>query len=199
MKLSIHGLGIAIVSIAFFAIGFSACKKHNPAGDFPSDFNTKSDSEKVAYVMQRTTPDSVARFLCNASIGRIPGIKIDTLSTATLYAYDHYKGKDIETFQAEFDNYSSSLPLTPKMQLLFKAGTEDPVKLGYQLGLEYVSQIREKNMSVNDVEKEISEFKKACGSDTDTYTRFIQGFKFALESDRGKDLNEEIYRRFINY
>lgn len=176
-----------------------ACKSSNGNGRFPSDFSTMSDSQKVAYMMENTTPDSVARFLCNATLERIPGVKIDSLSNATLYAYNHYKGDDVATFQTAFDEYADALPPAPRMKLMFKAGTEDPVRLGYMLGLDYVSQIREENKSVAQVEEDLKQLKAACGNDTETYNRFMQGFKIALREDRGKDLPETIYQRFINY
>lgn len=176
----------------------AACKSGN-GNNFPSEFATMSDSQKVAYLMERTTPDSVARFLCNASLERIPGVKIDTLSNATLYAYNNYKGDDVATFQSAFDEYAESLSPGPRMKLMTKAGTEDPIRLGYMLGLDYVSQIRAENKSVAEVEEDLKQLKVACGKDTESYKRFIQGFKIALKEDKGKDLDDAIYKRFINY
>lgn len=189
---------LALISL----LSLASCKgSHAGNGKFPDGFEQLPDAQKVAWLMQQkdVTPDSVARFICNASLGRIPGAKIDSLSIATLHAYEEYHGKDLDLFQTAYDEFTDSLPLTPKMQLLFQAAVNDPIQLGYQLGLEYVSQIRDQHKSADIVEKEIKEFKKACGSDTDTYNRFLQGFKIALEADHGKDLSEEIYRRFINY
>lgn len=177
-----------------------ACKGGSGSGgDFPGDFSQWPDTAKVGYMMKHTTPDSVARFICNATIGRVPGIEIDSISEATLYAYESYKSHDLDKFQEEYDGYSSTLPLALKMKLLFKVATENPIQLGYQLGLEYVERIREDQKSVADVEAEIKEFRKACGADTETYDRFIKGFKIALQEDHGKDLPEDIYRHFINY
>lgn len=190
---------IPVMTLAGFILLLPACKSKGIGGNFPSDFSTMSDSQKVAYLMENATPDSVARFLCNATLERIPGVKIDSLSTATLYAYNHYKGDDVAKFQTAFDEYADALSPAPRMKLLFKAGTEDPVRLGYMLGLDYVSQIREENKSVAQVEEDLKQLKAACGSDTETYDRFIQGFKIALREDRGKDLPEAIYQRFANY
>lgn len=188
------------VLMMLLAVFVTGCKKlGNPAGDFPSDFQSRTDTQKIMYMVENVTPDSVARFICAAAIDRIPGVTIDSLSNVTLYAYNHYKGEDLEKFQNAFDEYPEALPLSQKMKLLFKASLNDPIQLGYQLGLEYTSQIREQHKSVADVEKEIKEFKKACGNDTETYQRFLQGFKIALEADHGKDLPEDIYRHFINY
>lgn len=189
--------GILIMMLCCFIV--SSCSGSKSRENFPSDFEKYSDTQKVEYMMKQTTPDSVARFICNAAIDRIPGVTIDSLGAATLYAYEKYHGKDLDTFQIEFDRFSISLPLAPRMKLMFKAGMEDPIQLGYQLGLEYVSQIRTQHKKVSDIEAEIKEFRKACGSDIETYNRFIKGFKIALEADHGKDLSEDVYRHFINY
>lgn len=197
-KRSTQNVCLGALSVAAF-LSLCSCKEKNAAGDFPDNFASLSDVAKVKYLMEHTTPDSVARFICNASLGKISGIRIDTLSSATLYAYENYKGKDFDTFSIEYDSYSNSLPLAEKMKLLFNASPDDPMQIGYELGLSYVSQIREQHKTPEQVEQEIREFRKACGSDTETYSRFIKGFKIALESDHGKDLSEDIYRRFINF
>ncbi|MDE7382039.1 MAG: hypothetical protein K2N03_07950 [Muribaculaceae bacterium] len=168
-------------------------------GNLPSDFQQRSDTQKIMYLVDNVEPDSVARFICAAAIDEVPGVSLDSLSVVTLYAYNHYKGKDLERFQNAFDEYPDKLPLAKKMKLLFKASLDDPIQLGYQLGLEYTSQIRDQHKSADEVESEIKEFRKACGKDTETYQRFLQGFKIALEADHGKDLPEDVYRRFINY
>ncbi len=186
--------GVLLVS-AFMAGG---CRKHGSA-DLPSDFDEKTDAQKVEWLMSATTPDSVARFICRASIGEHEDATIKSLSQASLYAYEHYTGEDLSTFQIAYDEYVATLPLAPKMKLLYQAGQLDPIGMGYQLGLEYVGQIREQKKSVQDIESEIAEFKRACGKDQDTYDRFITGFHTALEADHGQDLSEEVYRRFINY
>lgn len=166
---------------------------------FPEGFENYPDAAKVDYMMGQTTPDSVARFICDAALGKVPGAPIDSISAATLQAYEKYRGAEFDKFSETFDEYSLSKPLPEKMKLLFMAGTEDPVQLGYQLGLEYVNQIRTQHKTAEQVETEIKEFRKACGNDKETYDRFITGFHIALKEDHGKDLPEEIYRRFINY
>ncbi|MCM1152955.1 MAG: hypothetical protein NC328_04825 [Muribaculum sp.] len=190
---------VMLICIAVGMAVLSGCKGKTGTGEFPSGFNQKTDKEKVEYLMANYPPDSVARMLCRGAIGLEPEMKIDTLGMATVYAYEKYTGEDLDRFQHEFDSYGASLPLPLKMKLYFKAAINDPMQLGYQLGLEYVSQIREQHKSVAQIEEEIKEFRKACGSDTETYRRFITGFHIALEEDHGKDLSEDVYRRFINY
>lgn len=168
-------------------------------GAFPEGFNNLDDASKVAYVMKNASPDSVARFICNAALGHVPEAKIDTFALASAYAYVHYNDSDLLVFSREYDSYSANLPLVDKMKIRYMAGQENPQGLGYELGLEYVSHIRDDKMSVGDIRKELEAFKTACANDTDTYVRFIKGFKTVLKIDRGKDLPEEVYKAFIDY
>lgn len=189
---------ISCICIAALLTACSGTKK----GDnrFDEGFQKLSDGEKVAFVMQNASPDSVARFIVNASIGRIPGVAIQSLPEATLYAYEHYKNeKDLQTFSAAYDDYAESLPLEGKMKIMKLVGEIDPQGIGYQLGLQYVSHIRDGEMSVDEVTKEIEAFRKACADDDMMFQRFITGFKVALEEDHGKDLKDDIYLKFKNY
>ena len=157
------------------------------------------DNARVAYMIDKVAPDSVARFICEAALGHVKGAKIDTLANATLYAYENYKDSDLMVFSEAFDVYSNSLPLPDKMKILSMTGLSDPQGLGYELGLEYVGNIREKKMSIDQVEKEIEALRVACGTDTVMFTRFMKGFQTVLRVDHGKDLPEAFYTKFIDY
>lgn len=190
----IHPLFIALLVI-FIAGG---CKGGNQEQDttFPSNFNALPDTARVAYVMKNAAPDSVARFICRAALGQIKDARIDNLGIATNYAYEKYMAQDADTFGSEYDNFVSSLPLADKMRMYALAGLEDPQGLGLQLGLEYLQSIREKNMTVSDVDNEIKAFKKACGNDSTLYERFMVGFRTVLEVDSGRDVPKEIYNKY---
>lgn len=186
--------------VAAVAAGMSSCgdKKKSVKG-IPANFGSIGDEGRVAWIMQHAEPDSVARFIIHGALGEIPGVKIDTLAIATNYAYEKYRGADLDKFGAEYDAIVESLSLSRKMKVYSQAGTEDPQGLGYKLGLEYVSSIRDKQMKVADVEKEVEELRKACGSDTATFSRFIIGFKTVLDIDSGKGIPQDVYQKFINY
>lgn len=183
-------------AVVLFLIALSGCNGGGGNSRYPSEFATMSDADKVAYLMERVPADSVARFVCDASLGRIKGVKIDTLAMATLYAYENYRDTALTRFSNEYDRYVEMQPLADRMRLYALAGQVDPQGLGYELGLSYVGQIRSKEMTVAQVEEELKALKEACKDDTATYTRFMTGFKVALSYDHGKDLSEDIYRRF---
>lgn len=192
---------IPLMGCVLAASIFAGCRgKDDAGGKWPADFENYSDNAKVEYVMRQSTPDSVARFILNASIGKIPGVSIDTLAQATLYAYEHYKDeKDLQTFSNALDDYVSKVPLSDKMMIMRQAGEVDPQGLGYELGLEYVDMIRSNHKNAVEVGKEIEALRIACGEDTMMFQRFLIGFKVALDVDRDRDLPMEIYSKFKNY
>lgn len=189
------------IQLALSLLLMCSCGKGKGVGQkaFPENFNVMGDTARVAYVMAHAGPDSVARFICMASLGKVEGARIDTLAIATVYAYEKYTGKDFDRFSDAFEHVKDSLPLADKMRLLSLAGADDPQKLGLELGLEYMQQIRDNNMTAEQVEAEMNAFKAACGDDKETYRRFLVGFKAVLKADRGVDVPAEIYEKFINY
>lgn len=150
-------------------------------------------------MMEHAEPDSVARFICSAALGKVPGIKIDTIANAVAFVYQKYSEPQAIAFADAFDQYPNSLPIDQKMKLLMLVGEKDPMQLGYQLGLEYVDEIRKNNMKAADVEAEVEALRKACASDPEMFTRFLKGFQVALRLDQGKDLPDDIYQKFVNY
>jgi hypothetical protein len=184
------------VASLFIAVSCSSGDSGN--GKFPKDFNSRTDSEKVAYMMEAVSPDSVARYICYASLGDIPEARIDSLSIAVYYAFEHYKGDDLARFGESFDNMQDNLPLDKKMKLMKLAGLDDPMGIGLKLGLEFIEQIRDNKLSADKVAEEIAAFKKSCANDPETYSRFVKGFKAALKANGTTELPAGVYQRFVN-
>ena len=84
------------------------------------------------------------------------------------------------------------------MKIYAQAGIEDPQGLGYRLGLEYLSTIRDNHLDVKAIKQELEAFRKACANDTDTYRRFMIGFRTVLKVDSGRDVSREVYDTFTN-
>ena len=172
---------------------FAACGgKGNSNGGFPDNFQSLSDEQKVVYMMEHVSADSVARFIINASLGNIEGVTIDTLNNATLKAYETYTDTALQTFSWEFERMAEELPLADKMRLRALVGADDPQRLGLTLGLEYMNQIRVKEMTAEQVKRELVELKKACADNPDLYARFLIGFRTVLRYDRNSDMPKEI-------
>ncbi len=186
--------------LAAVALTLASCSsRQTPAQTMPDNFDQFADTAKVAYMMDVVSPDSVARFICDAALGKSKVAAITAFPEASAYAYQHYADSSLIAFSQELDYYSANLPLADKMKIYSMAGQTDPQRLGYELGLEYVGYIRDNKANVEEVKKEIAALKSACGEDSLTYIRFLKGFKTVLQADRGKDLPEEIYNVFINY
>lgn len=173
--------------------------KNKNSNAFPEGFGNLSDEQKVAYMMQHASADSVARFIIYAALGKVEGVRIDTLNNATLKAYETYTDTALQTFSWEFDRVAEELPLHDKMKLRAMVGSEDPQGLGLTLGLEYLNQIRVKGMTADQVMEELSALKEASKDDPDLYARFIIGFRTVLRYDRNSDMPAEIYTKFLNY
>ena len=190
---------IPVIVMAFIFL-ISACGgKKGEASAFPDGFASLSDEQKVVYMMEHASADSVARFIIFASLGRIDGVRIDTLNNATLKAYETYADTALQSFSWEFDRVAEELPLHDKMRLRALVGSEDPQGLGLTLGLEYLNQIRVKGMTADDVAAELQELKRASADDPDMYARFLIGFRTVLRYDKNSDMPAEIYRRFLEY
>lgn len=173
--------------------------KDKSSGNFPDGFASLTDEQKVVYMMEHASADSVARFIIYAALGKIDGVRIDTLNNASLKAYETYTDTALQTFSWEFDRVAEELPLHDKMRLRSLVGAEDPQGLGLTLGLEYMNQIRVKGMTADEVLQELQALKKASVDDPDLYARFLIGFRTVLRYDKNSDMPKEIYTRFLNY
>lgn len=193
--LGLSGLGLALLSGACSGAG----KDGN--GELPKDFQGRSDEQKVAYMMEAVEPDSVARFIVYSSLSSDPEVHIGSLSSAYNYAYQHYQnmGDRQEKFILEFEQLSGELPLDERMRLMKAAGQEDSLGLGLRLGIEYFKALREKRMTLQQVDGEIAAFRRACGNDTATYVRFVKGFKAALNADGGRSVDRAVYAKYAAY
>ncbi len=185
-------LPVVLVALALTSCGGSNSKNSK----YPKNFNSIGDESRVEYIINHASPDSVARFIVYGALGRDKDARIDTLAIATNHAYEKLTGKDLDEFSVSYDAIVGSLPLADKMKMYQLDGGEEALSIGYKLGLEYVTSIREGNKKSADIEKELAEFKKACGNDTAMQRRFMIGFKTVLELDSGKDVPKDIYMKY---
>lgn len=196
MKKTLCWALIALILTFLSAALFASCGNRKAEAAVPPELTEGPDSRRLDFLMSKVTPDSVARFIILSAAGRNGDFRIDSLTSATNYVYERLNMDDLESFQVAFDDAVNSLPLPDKMRVLAQAGTTDPQRLGYQLGLEYLATIREGSLTASQVEKELAEFKKACAEDTATHRRFMIGFSTALRVDSGKGVPKEIFEKY---
>lgn len=179
-------------------LSLGACSDKKDKSVLPDNFNNLSTNDKMAYLMKEMQPDTLAGFICNVAMGKVHNVRIE-LQQARAYAYEHYNEDQLIDFEEEFSRYEKALPLHDKVKFSKLAALEDPDKYSYELGLSYVSAIREDGKSIKDVSEELEKLQNECKTDPDFYKRFMTGFKLALEYDRSHDLDDNIYLKFITY
>lgn len=192
-------LRLGLWQSACFAIIFLllACSKGGN-NHLPDNFKSLSTPDQMEYLMGRIPPDSLARFICNAAMGKIYNARME-LQPAMLYAYEKYDEDDAVQFQMALAQYQENLPLNEKVRITKLLGIEDPDQYSYDLGLSYVGDIRIEQKDINQISEELAKLQKECKSDPDFYKRFMKGFKTALQHDRHHDLDDKIYLKFISY
>ncbi len=191
-----------VISLSLpIVMGAVGCKRGNGDGDgvYPENFNAIGDAGRVAYIMRNAEPDSVARFIYDGALGKLQGAKIDTLGVAITYVNEKYTGEKLDKYYIAAENLKARMSLADKMRVYTMEGYEDPEGVGFTLGLEYMQNIRERNLQVDDIRTEIEAFRKATRQDPQTFNRFLIGFKTVLKNDRNKDLPMAVYNAFIDY
>lgn len=197
-KLALSSIWLMGVMMLASACLLAGCGGKNGNGDLPENFKNLSTEDKMEYLMQNLAPDSVARYISNAALGKIYNSRIE-LQPAMAYAYEHYDEDQIVIFQEALNAYEAELPLNEKVKYSKLSAVEEADIYSYELGLEYVSQIREERKDATKIKSELDALAKECKTDPDFYKRFMKGFKTALEYDRHHDLDDNIYRQFITY
>ena len=105
MKINIITVGAVLLLLA------SCGGKKEKEGAFPPGFAAMGDTARVAWMMEHVSSDSLARFIIDASIGKVRNARIDTLAIATNYAFEHLEGEDLDKFSVAYDSHVESLPL----------------------------------------------------------------------------------------
>ncbi len=199
LSMSISRLHVIKASVLCAAalIWASGCK-NNEADDattaaMPRNFASSSDSVKVKMLLDHNVSlDSLAQYVCLAAAGEIKNVNITDFGQIDAYIYTHRGEKDYEVYALAFDECRKSLPLTSKLTLYKKNALQDPDKIGYQLGLEYVNDVMDKKLTIGKIDKEVAEFRKACGADEDTYKRFLKGFSVGLSTRASGEIQDDI-------
>jgi len=181
--------------LGIIALLMASCgSKDGQANGYPAD--NLNDTAKVSYMMQRCEPDSVARYICNTFLGWNQGCTLDTMANAVAYAYTHYQGDKLVKFSETFDTYANSLPLPQRMIILSKAAVSDADGLGYRLGLDYAAEIQSQRKQLKDIDAEMAELRKACGADTLTYLRVLNGLSVALSLPEYSNLPADVRAKY---
>lgn len=188
---------LSLVIICFLA----GCKGNNSIDSttaaMPKNFGTLPDSTKVKLLLeQQISLDSLAGYICRAAAEDIPGVKIESLADVEAEIYSLKGERDFSVYMLAFDECKHKLPLVKKLNVYSKNTLEGEDMLGYRLGLEYVNDVMQRKLTIGKVDKEIAEFRSACGDDEDTYKRFLKGFATALQTRKPGEVSAEIISQY---
>ncbi len=141
-----------------------------------------SDREKVAYVAQVHGPDSLARFICYAALGRSTDGKIDSLAMAQLYALEIYQADDekIARFSRVYEETVEALPLPDAYRLAKMNGTLDDTQMPLDLGLHYGARVKRDKIPQAQVKKDTAALSQLV--DPHFFGLFQKAFETAMRN-----------------
>lgn len=168
--------------------------------DLGYDFASRPDTIKARILLDKGLDmDSLARFMCMAGAGLKGDIKVSDFPGVENYIYNRRGETDLTQYMLTFEETRDALPLAKKLPIYKKTELDSPDKLGYTLGLAYVGDVINKNLTIGQVDREIAELRKACGSDEETYNRFLKAFAVGLSKLPSDQVDSEILRQYRQY
>lgn len=137
-----------------------------------------TDKEKVGYMAQLCTPDSLARFICYGALGKSESGKIDSLAMAQLYAIEIYQADDrkMAEFSRAYDETVEQLPLADHYRLTVMTGTLDDTQMPLDLGLRYGARVAREKLPAATVKADTIALSRIVDS------HFFELFKRAFET-----------------
>ncbi len=172
------------ILIAIFGLLLlSACGGDNNSKDATvAPGANASDREKVSYMAQITSPDSLARYICYAALGRSSSGTIDSLSMAQLYALEIYQADDrkIVEFSRSYDETVENLPLTDAYRLAKMTGVLDDTQLPFDLGLRYGARVKREGIKAPEVKNDTAALARMV--EPHFFDLFVKAFDTALKN-----------------
>ena len=132
--------------------------------------------------MNHVAADSLARYICESAISEDTSGSIKSINEAVLYAYINYPDSLKKVFGSELDNYTNSLPVSKRVKLYYLAGKDDPIRLGYKVGKEYVASISDTLGCSTNLKEEIKAYNTVSKNDSSFMDRFMTGLSTALNA-----------------
>lgn len=191
------GLYLSVVMCMLLCACNGKDSDNSTMAGLPRDFSSKPDSTKVHMLLDNGMPlDSLAVYVCKAAVGDIQGVSINDFASIDAYIYAAKGEKEYEVYALAFDECKKQLSLVKKLRLYKKNALEDPDKIGYQLGLQYVNDVIYNKLTIGKVDREIADFRRACGDDEDTYNRFLKGFAVGISTRTPGEVPQDIIDQY---
>ena len=176
----------SILALIFLVTIFMGCNDHKSSA-FPEDFVNKTDTAKIAFLMEKVNPDSVARFIGYSALYENDSIRrIKDFPQAVRFAYIKYNEQDRIPFSIALQKFTDSIPLEKRLYIYKLASPGNLDRLGFLLGKDYLETENYIPGKLDDSQIEkiniINVFKKICNSDTASFKSFLEGFTLAIKS-----------------
>lgn len=141
-----------------------------------------TDRDKVVYMAQLNTPDSLARFICYGALGKSADGRIDSLAMAQLYALEIYAADDkkIAEFSRAYDETVERLPLADNYRLAQMTGTLDDTQMPIDLGLRYGARVVREKLPASKVKGDTVALSKLV--DPHFFELFRNAFNTAMKN-----------------
>lgn len=162
--------------------GLFSCGKGN-SYNLPSGYESYSDSAKVAWMMEKYTPDSIARFLCRDVAGIDSAFRINDFNQAVVQIYTGYDEENKSKFGKELNDYSATLPAKYKMRVYYAGSRGVGRRLGYSLAEDYLQSDSKDNCA--GLKEDYEALKEICAGDPKFIKEFYEGAESAFRQ-KGK-------------
>lgn len=178
-------LGIFLMMISLFC--GCAFSHADTTEKLPAEFQQLNDTAKVAYMMKRLAPDSMARFVCNSALNKIPLSPIDSFAATVRYLYTAYNDSDLVVFCEELNTYPATLSPSEKIKIYLMASENKPARLGYRMGKDYAAELKKGKISLEIMKEEIEIIKDSLRQDSNDFNKFFAGLKTGLNSEEADE------------
>lgn len=158
-----------------------------------SELKGQEDTIIIKTLSTILRPDSMANFLCEAALGKIPNIKMKSFNNNVIYAYNLYPDSLRSTFLQSIDNFADNSNSQDKVALYILAGGNDLKRTGFKFGREIFSRIKNNSEDSLSVFREIIEFQKQLVAEND-FNEFYIGFKTASNLEKDIILKEKVLK-----
>lgn len=143
--------------------------------------------------MREFSPDSLAVIICKSVLGELgEEKKISDLRGSLIYIVENYNDSSLQVFNQKLQNYTDTVQTKTRFKIYSLAAEGNEIRLGYQLGLEYLDSIKENKMTAEEVINNISYFSENY-EDSSKYNNLLQGFSVAVNPEIAGNAGREIY------
>lgn len=182
ISLIYHKLSVLAVILLFVLSACAGSEENSVDASLPSDFASLPDTAKVRVLLdQGVSADSLAAFVCESLNGKHGNVSFSDFDGIEIYVGERMGDEAAGMYGMSFEMYMQYLPLDKRYKVKIAMPLTDIETLGYTLGLEYVNQVIDNQMTIGQVDREVAALRRVCASDEDTFEHFLKGFATGIQ------------------